>query len=423
MIVRPRNLAAPGALARRCLSADRARIGAPSTLERSQRSRRAWRGAPYVLGLVLAVPGEIHAQHQVNDVLSWNALLRTGFTTRQRDDRDGSKETSSDFRLRLQAGLGVQLDPAVEVKVRFAGRLSTDQDGLRFSIPDHVPETDGLRQGESTLDELQVTFRPDDRWTIRLGRLQTKFERAGIVRKSLDRNDSPNFDVTWTDGAHVTYGGPSGRVVHAILQHNSRHGPTNVLRAPLEFGAPWSRVTIFAGIESSEPWGPVVHRGLDLTYIPRSLVGNSTDDGRPGDYVAMAGRGALEWPALRPGTRLMLSGELGYAPRTPTKVAAGTGGAGEGKAGGLAYEASVHLFDPAPDHSFGFAIGWIDDGWLISPDYRSNNFQAELRYRWQIHERLYFEWRIRTRDDRQLVTGALKKREDTDLYFRLTYRM
>jgi hypothetical protein len=383
---------------------------------------KAARLLPCLLGLTLMLPAELEAQHQINDVLSWNGVLRSGYFTRRRGDPDGSRDRSGDLRLRLQVGMGARLHRAVDLKIRFGGRLSTAQEHLHFSIPSHVPATDGLRLGESTLDELHVDLRPDGRWTIRIGRMQTKFERAGVVRKSLDRNDSPSTDITWTDGTHVTYAAPANWLVHGILQHNSRRGPSNVLRAPLQFSDPWSRITMFLGLENNTSWGPVVQRGLDVTYVPRS-INDGTDDGGPGGYLGLTGRGAVQWPLLETGTRLMLSGELGYAPRTPTKAVVGTGEIGQGQAGGMAYEASIHVIDIALRHSVGLAVGWIDDGWLISPDYRNNNFQAELRYRWRIHSQLTFEARIRTREDRERLRRALKEGEDTDLYFRVTCRL
>jgi len=67
-------------------------------------------------------------------------------------------------------------------------------------------------------------------------------------------------------------------------------------------------------------------------------------------------------------------------------------------------------------------LGQADAGWLLSPDFRNNTDLVELRYKWVVAKKQKLEARIRRREDSVTRTGALKNREDVDLYLRYTYK-
>ena len=48
--------------------------------------------------------------------------IRAGYFTLHRDDRDGSTNYTDELRLRVRAGLGMELSDSISAKVRFAGR-------------------------------------------------------------------------------------------------------------------------------------------------------------------------------------------------------------------------------------------------------------------------------------------------------------
>ncbi|MFP5506061.1 MAG: hypothetical protein ACLGH6_07670, partial [Gammaproteobacteria bacterium] len=144
------------------------------------------------------------AANPITDTLSWSGDLRGGYFTLHRDDRNGSSDVTDEFRARIRLGLEAKLGERLSAKARFAGRYSTYQNHNHFEIFTYIPSDDGLRRGDSTLDEFYVAYKPASDWMVKLGRIQTKFELAGVAKKSLDRNDSPNVDITWTDGLHAT---------------------------------------------------------------------------------------------------------------------------------------------------------------------------------------------------------------------------
>ncbi len=349
--------------------------------------------------------------------------LRPGYHGAWRTDRDGGSSDRHDARVRVQLGGWWTASPSWSIRARLAGRLSTDQETARFYVRDHVPATDGLRLGELTVDEAYVRWSPGDRFQLRVGRMQTSYELAGVPRKSLDRNDSPNTDVTWTDGFHASIRVADGWRQHVVLQRNGDRGPSNVVRRPLDATAPDSRVIVFTAAELPGRWGPFIQRAIDLTYIPGAVPGPAPD-ADPGahreGYVALVLRGAVQPEPTLLGGRAVLGSELGHAWGTPSRSLLGTGTTGDGD--GLAYQLSASLMEMGGRHSVGIVYSRAGDGWLISPDIRDNNREVEARYYWHYARWGRLDVRFRSREDLFHRVDALQRRRDQDVYIRTTLR-
>jgi hypothetical protein len=377
---------------------------------------------PAVLWLALfciIAPGTVAAQAPPSPFRA-DLGLRPGYHAAWRTDRDGQSSHTDDFRLRAQLGGWWTPSAVWSVRARLAGRLATDQEHVRFFIRDHVPATDGLLKGDFTVDEAFVRWRPDSRVELRAGRMQTTFELAGVPRKSLDRNDSPNTDVTWTDGVHAAVRLRDGWRQHLILQHNSTSGPTSVVRAPLDVTGSGSRVTAFTLAQLEGRWGPFVQRELGVTYMP--AVVPASDPGAPRDhYTTIVARLAVEPGVTVAGGRAVLGTEVGVAPVTPPRHVLRTGTADE-SGDGLAIQLSANLMDMGGRHSFGVVASRAGDGWLISSDIRDNNREIEARYYLRYASWGRLDLRVRHREDLYLRTGAQQKRQDRDIYIRTTLR-
>jgi hypothetical protein len=115
-----------------------------------------------------------------------------------------------------------------------------------------------------------------------------------------------------------------------------------------------------------------------------------------------------------------LGGEAGYAPNVPERSAVKTGTSGN--ADGLAAQITFNFIDIVPQHSVGFAFGRVGDGWLLSPDFNNNVYQAEVRYKWDIDKNQTVEARLRHNKDIRQHINAPQKREDIDYFLRYTYR-
>jgi hypothetical protein len=372
----------------------------------------------YSLGIcsALLLPAALGAQQPPR----FDVSLRPGYHAQWRTDRDGSASDVAELRTRIQTG--VRWDPTAHVQLRgrIAGRFSTEQSDFDFILADHIPASDGLRLGQATVDELHLRIQPVDRVDLRVGRMQTVFELAGVPRKSLDRNDSPNTDVTWTDGAHLRIRTGAWNH-HLIVQHNASAGPTNVIRHPLNFGDPGSRASGYLALEAAEPAGAIIQREIGLTYLPSTLPTSGGITGERRGYAAVTVRVAAELPLEAIGARVVLAGEGGFAPRTPDRILLATGAEGTGD--GAAYQVSLNLMGAGGGrHSLGIVHGRVGDGWLISSDLRDNNREWEARYYWQYSSWGRLDLRFRVREDLYERVGAERTRLDRDLYLRTTLR-
>jgi hypothetical protein len=352
--------------------------------------------------------------------ISLSGDLRAGYFGLERDERDGSTTTSKELRARLRLGAELRIAGAWSAKLRLAGRLSTGQESVGFFVRDHAPTPAGLRPGEATVDEAYLGYGPSDRLRLRAGRFQSKFALADLMGKSLDRSDSPNTDITWTDGVHLTVTPVPGWRAHLLAQHNAPAGPTNLVRAPLDLTDHASRVTWFAALESTAGRGALVQRALDVTYIPAALKVDGADAGATEDYLAVVARGAAAWPT--PAGHLLIGGEAGYAPNRPSHSALELDGPAGKRVGGAAYQLALTLSDRSDRHRVGVVHGRADAGWLVAPDFRNNDRLTEARYQWRFARGRSFEVRMRHRRDLERPISAARKRDDVDGYFRVTWR-
>ncbi len=371
-----------------------------------------------VVACALSAPTMLLAAIPLTDSVSVIGDARTGFYTLHRDDRDGSDSVKNEWRLRLRAGLQAAFSDSFTARARFAGRYTTHKDSgdPEFDFYQGItPGKDGLKMGQSTLDELWLNY-ATDRWSLRAGRMQTKFELTGVAKKSLDRNDSPNTDIAWTDGLYFKYKGGNGWNTHVIAQYNYAEGATQVRRGTLDFRDDDSRISYFAALEKRDKKATIVQQGVDVTWLPAALPGSG---GNPDDYVAFVGRLAAQWPMGTGGMKFLLGGELGFAPTTPTKSAVKL--AGSGDSGGTAGQVTFNFIDIVPKHSVGVVLARADAGWLLSPDFKSNQYLAETRYRWNLAKKQRLEVRVRYRTDIEQEVG-LQKRKDKDLYARYTVK-
>jgi hypothetical protein len=335
--------------------------------------------------------------------------LRFGVVGIDRHERDGSDTTYAELRGRARVGASVRLSENVLVRARIAARFQDRQPPMRIWTGRHSPTAAGLAPGDIGVDELNVAFPLWAGARLRLGRMQTSFQMPDVTRKSFFRNDSPSFDVTWTDGGHLVWTLPGEMTAHLVLQHNSERGPSNAFRSPLRFDDSASRVTVFSALESRRAAGPVFLRGAYLTVVPQALPG--ADERR--NYVAINGRVATQFPL--DGPRLVLGAEAGYAPFRPYR--AGT----TEQLGGTALLMSASVMGIARRHDVGVIASRTEAGWLLSPNFRNNNLETELRYGFRATPRTLLEVRGRRRADIETPAG-LDQRVEYDTYVRVTTR-
>jgi len=117
--------------------------------------------------------------------------------------------------------------------------------------------------------------------------------------------------------------------------------------------------------------------------------------------------------------RLRVAWEIGYAPETQTRSAAGL--AGDGDVDGLAWNVVLSLMDFKPNHSVGINYGQVGAGWLLSPQFRQNESLAEIRYLWRRSRQLALDVRIRIRTELEQRMLSVGKHEEVDFFVRFTW--
>ena len=360
------------------------------------------------------------AQDAATPAWKFSGDLRGGYYATERTDRDGDESDADAFNARLRIAVERAFNERWKFRTRVAGRFSSEQDGSSAYLRGYAPSRTGTEFGDVTLDEAYIGYTAaDDGMRLRIGRFQTQFALPGVPSKGLDRNDSPNIDVNWTDGVHLDLPVAGDWRGHLIAEHRHRRGSGGVTRAPLDFSDSDSRVSMFAGLQNTKPWGPVDHRMLSLSWMPASLASEGLASPVREDYLTADARISATWPLRDDGLRLVAGLEVGYAFNTPSGTAVDTGQAGDSD--GLAWQAATSLYDIAPGHNLGVAYGRTGAGWLISPDFRNNDELAEIRYQRRFNKNTSLEARVRERRELEHPAGT-RARVDHDLYVRVSHR-
>jgi hypothetical protein len=357
---------------------------------------------------------------KVEHGVSVEADVRTGYSGSDTDNRDGSNTEEDVLRARWRVTGTVGIFPYLRGSVRMAGLCSDVECEPNFVLTDYIPTNSGMADGDITLDKAFLHWYRLEKFDIALGRMQTKFvARGGVFAKSLDRNDSNNTNVNWVDGMHAAYQAKHGWVSHLIVQHNAPEGATEIRRGPLNFRDDDARVSYFLALENLERTQRFLQRGLDISYLPKSLLKDGTPFGPHEDYYGIVLRSANRWPERDEGVRLRVAAELGYAPETQTLAAAGLTGTGD--ADGLAWNVVLSLMDFKPSHSIGVNYGQVGAGWLLSPQFRQNESLTEIRYQWRRSKQLALDIRVRRRTELEQLASSDQKQNATDFFVRLTW--
>ena len=353
---------------------------------------------------------------QAKTGLKFDGDLRLFFNYFDREGRDGVGVSDDvlGFRQRIRVDWGITDE--VHVGARLAGSCFTNDCNLDFVFETASPDSSGLKPGQFTFDELYLHWFRTERGSFALGRLQTRFVlRGGVYAKSLDRNNSNNTNINWTDGFQATYRAANGWNSSIVLERNTRDGSGSIRRTRLDFDDSDARTSYFTGFENIKNWGPIVQRGFDVSYLPSSLLADQS--GSREDYWGFVGRIVARWPQRSEGMRFRVGTEIGFAPETPVAAAVNL----EDDADGLAWDIVASVIDFRKNHSIGLNYARTGAGWLLSPQFRPNEELIEVRYMWRPEGLPFLEARFRRREDLDRETGSRQKRKEFDMFIRLTW--
>ncbi|MBB6600500.1 porin [Luteimonas sp. MC1825] len=231
-------------------------------LARRTPARHAGRTA-LALALALAAGGA-----QASDAWQTSGDVRFGYVGSETRARSGATTDADSVRARVRFRVRGELGGGWHASGRVAARLDSEQDDAEFWLRSYAPGPQGLEDGQATIDEAYLEYRAaESPWSLRLGRFQAAFAIDDIMKKSLDQNDSTNFDITWTDGAWWQWRGQDW-TTHVIARHNDRRGPTGALRRPLDFADGGARRPVRGGrIEDGRRPRGAAHGHADLAAI------------------------------------------------------------------------------------------------------------------------------------------------------------
>jgi hypothetical protein len=346
----------------------------------------------------------------------WSLQVRSGFVGERLEPVDLPVETRTTGAVRLQLrGIWTPID-RVTLRAGLAGRFTLDDDRAEFIFERSAPTTTGLRAGQATFHDLNVEFRPRRRWSVRAGRMQTGEGLVGTVSKSLDRNDSPSFGVTWTDGVEILRRSRYEWRSRLVVQHHPSGARVNGVHAPLQpggSGASWGAHASFGRTWIGRTHTGPAQFGVGLSLLPSCIPGTHTPDGERATYLALTSRGAYRIAVGDDGAHLLVGGAAGWAPDTQLRPDGS-------RADGSAVQGSLNWIEAGGEHQVGLLVTRLGDGWLVSQDFRADNREIEARYRHALGPGRSAEVRLRERRGIHDPTGAGAVRVDRDFFVRFT---
>ena len=338
--------------------------------------------------------------------------LRAGYYGTWGEQRDGSFADERALEGRLRVGGMWAPNARWAICSEIATRFSSAQDRFRLRGPGYTPGAGGFAAGDTGVDLFRVRYAPAEQWRVDVGRLRLGFGLPDMMGRGLQRNDGTNISVQWTDGAHVRHAFSNETAAH-LAAFYAPETPTTAFRAPLDFSERSSRVGWFGALESSAAWGPLVHRGLQVSVLPSARPSANGDNGA---YVAISAQGMTSTP-VGPEASLAFAAEVGWVPTRPANDVLGLPASATVEP--FAAQASANLRDIGGAHTVAVQGALLSPAWLISTDFRPNSATAEVRYYWRFHENARFDVRLRVRPDRYPPADAAQRRVDYDTYVRL----
>jgi hypothetical protein len=354
-----------------------------------------------------------------NEKLFLTGDIRAGYFGIIGENRDGSSADFHEIRNRTRIGIRYIPHQRVTFQVRYALRVQSRDFELKPGLHTTDPGNGGLRMGEAAFDEAYLQYKFSDRFSTRIGRFQASYGFGGVISNAIIRNDSPNTDVQWTDGALIAFVPANGWNADLVVQWHHKNAPSNTYRGPLDVDNAGTPFTFFTHIRRSFEDNVIRYAALDVIYSPDALV--KTRDGDRGDYAAAAVKAQLGWDL--PSSRTLLwGGEVAYSFNRPDETVVRMGTTDGKQAGGLGFQTNLSIQNLLEGHNLGFIAAILEPSLLTSADYWNNILLFEIRHTYRFTGRLSAETRIRYRGDHQQQIGVDQKRWQLFPYARLTYR-
>jgi len=362
-----------------------------------------------------------------DNVLDFSADARAVYSGYEKQLNNGELIRDTDLLIRIRGDAVATISDNLRAGFGIAGTCSISNCGADFTLQADLPSSTGLNKGQITIDEMYLHWLSDEphRFKLSIGRMQTRSVlKTGVFNKSLDRINSNNARINWTDGVHAAYQFNNGWTSNFIMQYNSSEGSGNVYHDAIDFSDSNARKSYFASFESNQEASGVTQRSIGISYLPSAMLSSQSTaqdvTQYHDDYLGVVGKIAWLWPKKNTGYTLRGGFELGYSPSLPSQDVVGI--KDEENVSGLAWNAVFNIMDIYPGQNFGINYAHTGAGWQLSPQYAPNKKLLEIRYQWQLKSETLFEARLRWQDELEdsVINDHSIPDNQVDFYVRLT---
>ena len=384
------------------------------------------RGYTFLLLLIaLAVftqPPQLKAQIPLNPDNTVRLIgdIRTGYIGFVGEQRNGERLSRHELRNRTRIGFEVTVSRNVLFNVRYAGRVSTYDFHFHPGVHTSAPGNNGLLLGEGAFDQFYASVQLNEWLSARAGRFQTSFTLDGNIKNSILRQDSPNTDISWTDGLHFKARATPSITADLVLQSHISNPTTNVFRKPLDIPSSDVPITLFLNLKKDIGQGVLNSFAFNITYSPDALITNL--DGQRAGYVAASIKPQLRH-VFSSGRKLLLGTELAYSFSRPQRNVFGFTENMAGRAGGFGFQSALTLMDAFKGQHIGIMATMIGPSLLTSSAFWNNLLLFEMRHSVKLSRKLSSDLRLRYRADLETLNPELDNRR-WQLYpfARVTYK-
>ena len=371
---------------------------------------------------VFANPAQTTAQIPLNDDNTIRLIgdIRTGYIGFVGEQRNGDRLSRHELRNRTRVGFELTLSRNVLFNMRYAGRISTYDFHFNPGLHTTAAGNNGLLLGEGAFDQFYVSTQLNEWLSVKAGRFQTSFTLDGNIKNSILRQDSPNTDISWTDGLHFKARATPSITADLVLQSHIANPTTNVFRKPLDIPSSDVPITLFLNLKKDIGQGFLNSFAINLTYTPDALIMSS--DGRRSGYFAASIKPQLR-KVFSSGRKLLFGTELAYSFKRPNRDVFGFTENGGGHAGGFGFQSTLTLMDVLKGQHLGVMATMIGPSLLTSSAFWNNLLLFEVRHSIKLGRKISSDLRLRYRADLETLNPELNNRR-WQLYpfARVTYK-
>lgn len=372
--------------------------------------------------LINSSPTEAQPQIQLNEKKSVRITgdIRAGYIGFIGKQRSGDHLSQHEFRNRTRVGVDINVTDKLTLHSRYAVRLSSLDFHLYPGLNTTSSGNNGLQMGEGAFDEFFASIQLSNWLKLKVGRFQTSFTLDGIIKNSIIRQDSPNTDVGWTDGFHLTTTSSTGWSTDLIMQSHLLNRPSNVFRYPLAPDQTKIPFTFFSSVERKFQSGALSSLTLDLTYSPDMLLIDS--NGNRDNYIVASVKPQFR-KLLASGRRLLWGTEIAYSFNRPQRSVFGFDTSPDEKSGGFGFQTVLSIMDLFKNQHIGLMAAALEPSLLTSSAFWNNLLLFEIRHSTKWSRKISTEIRLRYRSDLKSPSGDLNKRRQIYPFARITYKI